>query len=121
MPVGEPVRQAGPARADAAAECQRDNMVLALPGHSQDHPMDGNLFPTQNCEVPLLPLLSYDAIVEMNAPGVWVLGSTLERAPMGLGIVIEYAGKTGTPVWKTLPRRVGLQTVCQRSGGCQTR
>ena len=37
-----------------------------------------------------------DAIVEMNTPGVWVLGSTLEKArEMGLGIVVEYAGQTG--------------------------
>jgi len=42
-----------------------------------------------------------DALVEMNAPGVWVLGSVLEKErQMGLGIVVEYAGKTGAPVWK---------------------
>ena len=30
----------------------------------------------------------------MNTPGVWVLGSTLAEArKMGLGIVVEYAGK----------------------------
>ena len=37
----------------------------------------------------------------MKSPGVWVLGSTLEKGrQMGLGIVVEYAGKTGPPVWK---------------------
>jgi FtsP/CotA-like multicopper oxidase with cupredoxin domain len=42
-----------------------------------------------------------DAVVEMNSPGVWVLGSTLEKSrQMGLGVVVEYAGKTGPPVWK---------------------
>ncbi len=42
-----------------------------------------------------------DALVEMNSPGVWVLGSTLDKArEMGLGIVVEYAGQTGKPVWK---------------------
>jgi FtsP/CotA-like multicopper oxidase with cupredoxin domain len=36
----------------------------------------------------------------MNSPGVWILGSTLAEArKMGLGIVVEYAGKTGAPVW----------------------
>jgi FtsP/CotA-like multicopper oxidase with cupredoxin domain len=45
-----------------------------------------------------------DAIVEMNTPGVWILGSTLEKErQMGLGIVVEYEGKTGTPVWKDPP------------------
>jgi FtsP/CotA-like multicopper oxidase with cupredoxin domain len=42
-----------------------------------------------------------DAIVEMNSPGVWILGSTLEKArQMGLGIVVEYAGQSGPPLWK---------------------
>jgi len=42
-----------------------------------------------------------DAIVEMDTPGVWILGSTLEKSrKMGLGIVIEYANQSGAPVWK---------------------
>ena len=41
-----------------------------------------------------------DSIVQMSVPGVWVLGSTLPEArKMGLGIVVEYAGKSGAPVW----------------------
>ena len=57
-----------------------------------------------------------DAIVEMNTPGVWVLGSTLESSrQMGLGIVVEYAGKTGTPIWKDpVFNRVGLHSVRRR-------
>jgi FtsP/CotA-like multicopper oxidase with cupredoxin domain len=42
-----------------------------------------------------------DAIVEMNSPGVWVFGSTIAKErEMGLGVVVEYAGKTGAPAWK---------------------
>ena len=42
-----------------------------------------------------------DAVIEMDAPGVWVLGSTLNEArKMGLGVVVEYAGKSGEAVWK---------------------
>jgi len=42
-----------------------------------------------------------DAVVEMNAPGKWVLGSTIEKERgMGLGAVVEYAGSSGDPVWK---------------------
>jgi FtsP/CotA-like multicopper oxidase with cupredoxin domain len=42
-----------------------------------------------------------DAVVEMKSPGVWVLGSILEKArEIGLGIVVEYAGNTGTPLWR---------------------
>ncbi|MBV8630878.1 MAG: multicopper oxidase domain-containing protein [Silvibacterium sp.] len=81
-----------------------ENIVLALPGHSfRIIAMDGNPVPTpKTVEVLSLAVAErVDAIVEMNFPGVWVLGSTLDKArQMGLGIVVEYAGKTGAPVWK---------------------
>lgn len=81
-----------------------ENAILALPGHKfKVVAMDGNPVPNPK-EVEVLSLAvaeRVDAIVEMNSPGVWVLGSTLEKSrQMGLGIVIEYAGKTGAPVWK---------------------
>ena len=81
-----------------------ENVVLALPGHSFTVvAMDGNPVPhPKPVEVLSLAVAErVDAIVEMNAPGVWVLGSTLAKSrEMGLGIVVEYAGKTGEPVWK---------------------
>jgi FtsP/CotA-like multicopper oxidase with cupredoxin domain len=81
-----------------------ENAVLSLPGHSfKIIAMDGNPVPTpRSVEVLSLAVAErVDAIVEMNTPGVWVLGSTLEKArEMGLGIVVEYAGQTGAPVWK---------------------
>jgi FtsP/CotA-like multicopper oxidase with cupredoxin domain len=84
-----------------------ENVVLALPGHSfKIIAMDGNPVPNpKTVEVLSLAVAErIDAIVEMNAPGVWVLGSTLEKErQMGLGIVVEYAGKTGAPVWKDPP------------------
>jgi FtsP/CotA-like multicopper oxidase with cupredoxin domain len=81
-----------------------ENVVLALPGHSfKIIAMDGNPVPNPK-SVDVLSLAvaeRVDATVEMNSPGVWVLGSTLEKArQMGLGIVVEYAGKSGAPVWK---------------------
>lgn len=81
-----------------------ENAMLALPGHSfRVLAMDGNPVPHPGT-VDVLSLAvaeRVDAIVEMNAPGVWVLGSTLEKSrAMGLGIVVEYAGHTGAPVWK---------------------
>ncbi len=81
-----------------------ENVVLALPGHTfKIIAMDGNAVPNpKSVEVISLAVAErVDAIVEMNAPGVWILGSTLEKTrQMGLGIVVEYAGKKGTPVWK---------------------
>jgi FtsP/CotA-like multicopper oxidase with cupredoxin domain len=84
-----------------------ENTVLALPGHTfKVIAMDGN--PTPNPRsVEVLSLAvgeRVDAMVEMNAPGVWILGATLEAGRnMGLGIVIEYAGSTGKPAWKDPP------------------
>jgi FtsP/CotA-like multicopper oxidase with cupredoxin domain len=41
-----------------------------------------------------------DAVVEMRNPGAWILGTPKNDDRMnGMGIVIEYAGKTGTPRW----------------------
>jgi FtsP/CotA-like multicopper oxidase with cupredoxin domain len=81
-----------------------ENVVLALPGHAfKIIAMDGNPVPSpKSVEVLSLAVAErVDAIVEMNNPGVWVLGSTLEESrKMGLGVVVEYAGKSGTPVWK---------------------
>jgi FtsP/CotA-like multicopper oxidase with cupredoxin domain len=81
-----------------------ENVVLALPGHTfRIIAMDGNPVPNpREVEVVSLAVAErVDAIVEMKTPGVWVLGSTIEKSrQMGLGIVVEYAGKTGPPVWK---------------------
>jgi FtsP/CotA-like multicopper oxidase with cupredoxin domain len=84
-----------------------ENVVLALPGHTfKVIAMDGNPVPRPS-EVEVLSLAvaeRIDAIVEMRSPGVWVLGSTMEKArAMGLGVVIEYAGSKGAPVWKEPP------------------
>ena len=80
-----------------------ENVILALPGHKFTViAMDGNPVPNPKAvEVLSLAVAErVDAIVEMNSPGVWVLGSTLPKArEMGLGIVVEYAGKKGAPVW----------------------
>jgi FtsP/CotA-like multicopper oxidase with cupredoxin domain len=81
-----------------------ENVLLALPGHTfRVIAMDGNPVPTpRSVEVLSLAVAErIDAIVEMNNPGVWILGSTIaaERAK-GLGIVVEYANATGKPVWR---------------------
>jgi FtsP/CotA-like multicopper oxidase with cupredoxin domain len=48
----------------------------------------------------LAPAERVSAIVEMNAPGVWVLGEVRKHVQAaGMGVVIEYAGATGKPAW----------------------
>lgn len=76
---------------------------LALPGHSfRIVALDGNPVPVQ-AEVPLLWIGTAErvsAIVEMMHPGVWVMGDLADDdRRRGMGVVIEYAGHTGKPVW----------------------
>ena len=76
---------------------------LALPGHSfKVIALDGNPVPTQ-AEVPVLWLGTAErisAVVEMNHPGVWVMGDLDDDDRRhGMGIVVEYAGQKGKPVW----------------------
>jgi FtsP/CotA-like multicopper oxidase with cupredoxin domain len=76
---------------------------LALPGHAfRVVALDGNPVPVQ-ADVPVLWIGTAErvsAIVEMVQPGVWVLGDLSDDdRGRGMGIVIEYAGAGGEPVW----------------------
>jgi FtsP/CotA-like multicopper oxidase with cupredoxin domain len=76
---------------------------LALPGHSFGViAMDGNLLP-KPVRVPGLWLGTAErvsAIVEMNHPGVWIMGDLADDdRHHGMGIVIEYGGYKGRPQW----------------------
>ena len=76
---------------------------LALPGHVfRIVALDGNPVPTP-AEVPVLWLGTAErisAIVEMKHPGVWVMGDLADDdRGHGMGIVVEYAGRTGKPEW----------------------
>lgn len=81
-----------------------ENTVLAFPGHTFEViAMDGNPVPNpKRVEVLSLAVAErVDAIVEMNSPGVWILGAVLEASRnMGLGVVVEYAGSSGQPIWR---------------------
>jgi len=76
---------------------------LALPGHSfQVIALDGNPVPNV-AKVPVLWLGTAErisAIVEMNHPGVWVLGDLADDdRTRGMGVVVEYSGRNGQPRW----------------------
>ena len=78
---------------------------LALPGHSFDViALDGN--PVSNpTNVPVLWVGTAErisAIVEMNHPGVWILGDLDDDDRRhGMGIVVEYSGSAGKAQWVT--------------------
>jgi FtsP/CotA-like multicopper oxidase with cupredoxin domain len=78
-------------------------LQLALPGHRfLVLALDGYPVPTpvlvEQLELGVGERI--DAVVIMNTPGIWVLGSPDDRARnLGMGVVIEYADRTGTPIW----------------------
>jgi FtsP/CotA-like multicopper oxidase with cupredoxin domain len=104
---------------------------LALAGHGfQVIALDGNEVP-QPQTVPMLrlaPAERVSAIVEMNNPGVWVLGEVRKHIQSaGMGTVIEYAGAGGKPVW-TQPegliwsyRQFAAPETTEEAGGEVTR
>jgi FtsP/CotA-like multicopper oxidase with cupredoxin domain len=76
---------------------------LALPGHTfRIVALDGNPVPTP-ADVPVLWLGTAErisAIVEMNHPGIWVMGDLDDDdRGHGMGIVVEYADAAGKPHW----------------------
>ena len=81
---------------------------LALPGHKfKVIAVDGNPVPTQPAVEMLMlgPGERIDALVEMNQPGVWILGAPEDEVRHGgLGIVIEYENQHRPPQWVAPPR-----------------
>jgi FtsP/CotA-like multicopper oxidase with cupredoxin domain len=76
---------------------------LALPGHTfKVVALDGNAVPTP-AEVPVLWLGTAErisAVVEMNHPGVWIMGDLADNdRNHGMGIVVEYGGRKTKPLW----------------------
>jgi FtsP/CotA-like multicopper oxidase with cupredoxin domain len=84
-----------------------DEVRVALPGHRfRVIAMDGNPVPRpQDVDFLYLDIGErIDALVEMKNPGVWVFGSLkLDERAMGMGVVVEYAGKSGEPQWQQPP------------------
>jgi len=80
-----------------------ENIQLALSGHQfQVVALDGNPVPHPQL-VDVLELGTaerIDAVVEMKNPGVWILGTPKDDdRKNGMGIVVEYANKSGAPRW----------------------
>lgn len=81
---------------------------LALPGHTfHVVALDGNPVPNPG-SVPVLWIGTAErisAIVEMNHPGVWIMGDLADDdRHHGMGIAVEYAGRTGKAEWIAPPK-----------------
>jgi FtsP/CotA-like multicopper oxidase with cupredoxin domain len=77
---------------------------LSLSGH-RFHivALDGNQVPLPRTVrmLRLAPAERVCALVEMNNPGVWVLGEVRKHVrSAGMGIVVEYANQSGSPQWQ---------------------
>jgi FtsP/CotA-like multicopper oxidase with cupredoxin domain len=97
-----------------------ENRLVALPGH-QFHviALDGNPVPTpQSAEVLFIgPGERIDAYVEMNRPGVWILGAPEDDVrAAGLGLVVEYANQHSEPQWIAPKSLIWDYTVFGRTG-----
>jgi FtsP/CotA-like multicopper oxidase with cupredoxin domain len=85
-----------------------ENRRIALPGHKMKIiALDGNTVPTpQSLDSIFLGAGErIDVVIEMNHPGVWILGSTEKMVrESGLGVVVEYAGQHRPPQWIDPPK-----------------
>ncbi len=80
-----------------------ENRGIAFPGH-QFHvlALDGNPVPTPAAvdQLFLGPGERVDAFVEMNQPGIWIMGAPEDDIRnAGLGVVVEYANQRRQPQW----------------------
>jgi FtsP/CotA-like multicopper oxidase with cupredoxin domain len=77
---------------------------IALAGHKfRVVALDGNAVPSPQLVsmLHLSPAERVSAEVEMDNPGVWVLGEVRKSVmAAGMGVVVEYAGSGGKPVWQ---------------------
>ncbi len=77
---------------------------IALAGHKmQVVALDGNRVPQPKTVgmVRLAPAERVSVMVEMDNPGVWVMGEVRKHGmAAGMGIVVEYAGRAGKPQWQ---------------------
>ena len=80
---------------------------IAVSGHRfQVIALDGNPVPSRQMVdvIDIAPGERVDAIVEMNNPGVWILGELRDGARQsGLGIVMEYANQPQRARWLRPP------------------
>ncbi len=76
---------------------------IALAGHTfRVIALDGNpvALPQSVPMLSLAPAERVSALVELNNPGVWILGEVRKHIQAaGMGIVLEYAGAANKPTW----------------------
>jgi FtsP/CotA-like multicopper oxidase with cupredoxin domain len=80
-------------------------LVIGLDGNPVPKPQPVDLIELGTAE-------RLDAIVEMANPGSWILGTPKDDdRNNGMGIVVEYSGKSGKPVWIAPPKKAWDYTI----------
>ncbi len=97
-----------------------ENRTIAFSGHQfRVIAMDGNAVPSpKSVDVLMLgPGERIDASVEMNQPGVWILGSTDDMTRnAGLGVIVEYENQHRAPQWIAPTKPVWDYTIFGTGG-----
>jgi FtsP/CotA-like multicopper oxidase with cupredoxin domain len=100
-----------------------ENRRIALAGHKfKIIALDGNPVPSPQAvdAIFLGAGERVDAIVEMNHPGIWILGATEEKIRnSGLGIIVEYANEHRQPQWFEPSRISWDYTLFGKADGTQ--
>jgi FtsP/CotA-like multicopper oxidase with cupredoxin domain len=100
-----------------------ENRNIAFPGH-QFHvlALDGNPVPSPKAvdQVAIGPGERVDAYVEMNQPGIWIMGAPEDDIRNGgLGIVVEYANQRRQPQWVAPAKPSWDYTLFGKAAGAQ--
>jgi FtsP/CotA-like multicopper oxidase with cupredoxin domain len=106
MGSGEPLRvrtgqrlllhilNASPTEVHWLAFAGHQMQVISLDGNSVPHPKRVSM-------LHLAPAERADVLVELNNPGIWILGEVRKHVQAaGMAMVVEYAGSTGKPQWQ---------------------
>jgi FtsP/CotA-like multicopper oxidase with cupredoxin domain len=85
-----------------------ENRRISLAGHKMKViAMDGNPVPSPQMldSIFIGAGERIDVVIEMNQPGIWILGSTEKPIrESGLGVIVEYAGQHRLSLWIDPPR-----------------
>jgi len=85
-----------------------ENRRIALAGHKMKViALDGNVVPAPQMldSIFIGAGERVDVVIEMNHPGIWILGSTEKPIrESGLGVVVEYAGQHRQKQWVDPPK-----------------
>ena len=96
-----------------------ENKTIAFPGHQfRVFALDGNAYPRCNPSKFFFSVWGEraDAFVDMNQPGIWILGAPQDNIRnFGLGVIVEYANQHQQPQWVPPSKAIWDYTIFGRT------